>query len=170
MQPIRQRIRACVDMFRLRMDFGGVHPWLWLKAWEIPAQPARGNQRHSPLCTSCFLLLNSFQVMMTVQVNSCSGSSAIQRRRLFCCVQSQHKDNSVSVTSFISACIQKWKRPRPIKTILYQKKKKKKADFISWVKINVVAWWCPCRDSEITDDMFLFLGMFKFDLVLLPSL
>lgn len=124
MQPIRQRIRACVDMFRLRMDFGGVHPWLWLKAWEIPAQPARGNQRHSPLCTSCFLLLNSFQVMMTVQVNSCPGSSAIQRRRLFCCVQSQHKDNSVSVTSFISACIQKWKRPRPIKTILYQKKKK----------------------------------------------
>lgn len=129
MQPIRQRIRACVDMFRLRMDFCGVHPWLWLKAWEIPAQPARGNQRHSPLCTSCFLLLNSFQVMMTVQVNSCSGSSAIQRRRLFCCVQSQHKDNSVSVTSFISACIQKWKRPRPIKTILYQKKKKKKSWF-----------------------------------------
>lgn len=124
MQPIRQRIRACVDMFRLRMDFCGVHPWLWLKAWEIPAQPARGNQRHSPLCTSCFLLLNSFQIMMTVQVNSCPGSSAIQRRRLFCCVQSQHKDNSVSVTSFISACIQKWKRPRPIKTILYQKKKK----------------------------------------------
>lgn len=124
MQPIRQRIRACVDMFRLRMDFCGVHPWLWLKAWEIPAQPARGNQRHSPLCTSCFLLLNSFQVMTTVQVNSCPGSSAIQRRRLFCCVQSQHKDNSVSVTSFISACIQKWKRPRQIKTILYQKKKK----------------------------------------------
>lgn len=33
---------------------------------------------------------------VTVQVNSCPGSSAIQKRRLFCCMWSQHKDNPIS--------------------------------------------------------------------------
>lgn len=138
MQPTRQRIRACVDKFRLRMDFCGVRPWLWLKAWEIPAQPAPGNQRHSPLCTSCFLLLNGFQIMVTVQVNSLSWEFSCSEKEAFllCAITAQRQ---FVLPSLFPRADKGGKDPDKLKRFSTKKKKKRgkktkqKADFISWV-------------------------------------
>lgn len=76
--------------FWLRMGCSGAHPLLWLEAWEIPAQPASGRG------TTHFVLSIPFFSITSKKVNSCPWSSAIQKRRLFCCVWSLHKDSSIS--------------------------------------------------------------------------
>lgn len=103
-----------------------------------------------------FVLSVSFFCMdfesVTIQGSSCPESSAIQKRRLCCCVWPQCKDNSVSLL-FISVSIQMWERLHLKVLISLPKKKKKRKQkiYIWWVKINIVSWWCLCRDSEIAD-------------------
>lgn len=105
MQPAQQRIGLCLDEFRLRMGCSGAHPLLWLEAREIPAQSALGNQRHYPLCTKCSLLFHNLQKSDCTSEQLSWKFSHSKKRRLFYCMWSQHKDNSIS---WLFLCPYKW--------------------------------------------------------------
>lgn len=95
MQPTWKRIGPCLNEFQLRMGCSGALPLLWLEAQEFPAQPASGNQRHYPLSKKCSLLFLNFQKDFTSEQLSWEFSHS-KKRRFFCCIWSQHKDNPIS--------------------------------------------------------------------------
>lgn len=104
---------------------------------------------------------------VTVQGSSCPESSAIQKRRLCCCVWPQCKDNSVSLL-FISVSIQTLERLHLKVLISLPKKRKQKKYLVGKDKHSILMvslqrfrnhWW----------KNFLLLIIFIFGFYLWPS-
>lgn len=103
---------------------------------------------------------------VTVQVNSCPGSSAIQKKRRFsCCVWSQHKDNSIFCLFLcpykcgIDPDNLKWLIDLPRQGIFYLIGKGKHSILMLFLQRFRNEWW----------QNFLLLGIFVFDFYLCPS-
>lgn len=116
MQPT-QRIGPCLDEFRLRKGCSGVHPLLWLKQisqiWleSLPSQ-TRAIRGTIHFVLSVPFFSTTFK-KVTVQVNSCPGSSAIEKKEAFLLhvLTAQWQFNFLF--SFVS--IQMWNRLREFK-------------------------------------------------------
>lgn len=162
MQPTGQRIGPRLDGFWLRKGCSGAHPLLWLKQisqiWlkSLPSQywASRGTI-HFVLSVPFFSI--TFQIV-TEQVQP------FKKRRLFCCMWSQHNDNSISCLvlcpyrSGIDPDNLKLLTVLPRKGTFYLGKEKHSILMLFFQRIGK-EWW----------QNFLLLGIFVFDFYLCSS-
>lgn len=168
MQPAPQRIGPRLNEFHLRLGCSGAHPLLWLKQisqiWlkSLPSQhQAIRGTIHFVLSVPFFSI--TFQ-KMTVQVNSCPGSSAIQKKEAFLLhvVTAQWQFNFLFTLCPYRCGIDpdnlKWLTVLPRKGIFYLGKGKRNILMLFLQRIRK-EWW----------QNFLLLGIFVFDFYLCLS-
>lgn len=110
---------------RHSMGCCGVQPLLWLKAREIPVQPAQGDPGHSPPRPECFLLSDSFRISDCTSEQLSWRFSHSKKAAFLLRVSTAQGQFRFSVTLFTSLSLRMWKKPGLFKLTHWSTKTKR---------------------------------------------